>query len=187
MPDNSVNITMNFIANTAVFSNINQRLDVVSSHVNNVSNQFAQVSNRVNNVTNNVNHLGDRMGRLRSASSGIGGILSKIGAIGMGAAGVITTISAITGKMKEFAEANRAQQEAEAKLAQVMRNTMGASAALIATLAHRSDIIPASRIEGLPDGLDVEAQTQTLSSIHQRLLAIEQTYRQAKMPQKHKK
>lgn len=134
MADNSVNITMNFVANTAVFSNINQRLDVVSSHVNNVSNQFAQVSNRVNNVTNNVNHLGDRMGRLRSASSGIGGILSKIGAIGMGAAGVITTISAITGKMKEFAEANRAQQEAEAKLAQVMRNTMGASAAEVQSI-----------------------------------------------------
>lgn len=185
MPD-SVNITMNFVANTAVFGDINQRLNVVSNHVKNVTNQFTQVSNRVNNVTNNVNHLGDSMDRLSSVSSGIGGFFRKPGNFGMGAAGIITTFNAVTGKMKEFAEANRAQQEAEAKLAQVMRNTMGASAAFIDSLAHRSDIIPASRIEGLPDGLDVEALSQTLSNIHQRLLAIEQTYRQAKMPQKHK-
>lgn len=37
-------------------------------------------------------------------------------------------------KMREFTEANRAQQEAEAKLAQVMRNTMGASNDEIASI-----------------------------------------------------
>ncbi|MBR1516952.1 MAG: hypothetical protein IJ620_02250 [Bacteroidales bacterium] len=51
MPDN-VNITINLAANTAVFGDINQRLDVVSNHVENVTNQFSQISNRVNNVTN---------------------------------------------------------------------------------------------------------------------------------------
>lgn len=133
MPD-SVNITMNFVANTAVFGDINQRLNVVSNHVKNVTNQFTQVSNRVNNVTNNVNHLGDNMDRLSSVSSGIGGFFRKLGNFGMGAAGIITTFNAVTGKMKEFAEANRAQQEAEAKLAQVMRNTMGASAAEVQSI-----------------------------------------------------
>lgn len=37
-------------------------------------------------------------------------------------------------KMREYTDANRAQQEAEAKLAQVMRNTMGASNAEIASI-----------------------------------------------------
>lgn len=37
-------------------------------------------------------------------------------------------------KMREYTEANKAQQEAEAKLAQVMRNTMGASNAEIASI-----------------------------------------------------
>ncbi len=101
MPD-SVNITMNFVANTAVFGDINQRLNVVSNHVKNVTNQFTQVSNRVNNVTNNVNHLGDSMDRLSSVSSGIGGFFRKLGNFGMGAAGIITTFNAVTGKMKEF-------------------------------------------------------------------------------------
>ena len=43
-------------------------------------------------------------------------------------------LSKVSGKLKEFTDANRAQQEAEAKLAQVMRNTMGASAAEVQSI-----------------------------------------------------
>ena len=43
-------------------------------------------------------------------------------------------------KMREYTEANKAQQEAEAKLAQVMRNTMGASDAEIASIKELASV-----------------------------------------------
>ena len=67
------------------------------------------------------------------------------------------------------------RQQLKAIFVNGYRPTQEDYAALIDSLALRSDPISASRIEGLPDGLDVEALSQSFSNIHQRLLAIEQT------------
>ena len=71
----------------------------------------------------------------------VGALFSKLGQFGIGFMGIVGTIKTITGvigsavgRLKKYADASRAQQEAEAKLAQVMRNTMGASAAEVQSI-----------------------------------------------------
>lgn len=138
---NPVTIQLNFVANTQMLANVSNRLGVVSNRVSNISTNFTRVNNNVRNVTGSVSRLGERVDSVKSKSAGLNGIFSKLGDFGMkfmGIAGTISTvagvISSAVGKMKELAAANRAQQEAEAKLAQVMHNTMGASAAEVQSI-----------------------------------------------------
>lgn len=58
-------------------------------------------------------------------------LFNRIGKAALSLNNIVGVISRVTGKMQQFAEANKMQQEAENKLAQVMRNTMGASMAEI--------------------------------------------------------
>ena len=54
-------------------------------------------------------------------------LFNRIGKAALSLNNIVGVISSVTGKMQEFADANKAQQVAENQLAQVMRNTMGAS------------------------------------------------------------
>lgn len=79
----------------------------------NAASGIAQINTQVNQLNKNVDD---------SQS-----LLGKIGKFALDFNNIATTISSVTGKMQEFAEANRIQQVAETKLASVMNNTMGAS------------------------------------------------------------
>lgn len=79
----------------------------------NAASGIAQINTQVNQLNKNVDD---------SQS-----LLGKIGKFALDFNNIATTISSVTGKMQEFAEANRIQQVAETNLASVMRNTMGAS------------------------------------------------------------
>lgn len=69
-----------------------------------------------------------------NAVKGVGGLAARIGKIGLGLHGVISSFSAIKGKLEEFSVANNMEQEAEAKLAQVMKNTMNAGLGEVAAI-----------------------------------------------------
>ena len=84
------------------------------------------------NAISGVATLTDKVEGMSNAAERAQGLFAKIGNIGLRLHGIISTVEHVTGKLREFTEANKAQQEAEAKLAQVMRNTMGASAAEVA-------------------------------------------------------
>lgn len=58
-------------------------------------------------------------------------IFSSLSKLSFGFNNIADAVGRVTGRMQEFVEANKMQQEAENKLAQVMRNTMGASMAEI--------------------------------------------------------
>ena len=82
---------------------------------------------RLKQITGQTDELGNAAERAKSKLAGIGR-----GFIMFNQAMEVAKKAA--DKMREFTEANRAQQEAEAKLAQVMRNTMGASYDEIASI-----------------------------------------------------
>lgn len=82
---------------------------------------------RLKQITGQTDELGNAAERAKSKLAGIG-----LGFIMFNQAMEVAKKAA--DKMREFTEANRAQQEAEAKLAQVMRNTMGASNDEIASI-----------------------------------------------------
>ncbi|MBR5093407.1 MAG: hypothetical protein IKX32_08050 [Bacteroidales bacterium] len=82
---------------------------------------------RLKQITGQTDELGNAAERAKSKLAGIGR-----GFIMFNQAMEVAKKAA--DKMREFTEANRAQQEAEAKLAQVMRNTMGASNDEIASI-----------------------------------------------------
>ncbi len=82
---------------------------------------------RLKQITGQTDELGNAAERAKSKLAGIGR-----GFIMFNQAMEVAKKAA--DKMREFTEANRAQQEAEAKLAQVMRNTMGASNNEIASI-----------------------------------------------------
>ncbi len=82
---------------------------------------------RLKQITGQTDELGNAAERAKSKLAGIGrGIVMFNQAL--------EVARKAADKMREFTEANRAQQEAEAKLAQVMRNTMGASNDEIASI-----------------------------------------------------
>ena len=82
---------------------------------------------RLKQITGQTDELGNAAERAKSKLTGIGrGIIMFNQAM--------EVAKKASDKMREFTEANRAQQEAEAKLAQVMRNTMGASNDEIASI-----------------------------------------------------
>jgi hypothetical protein len=82
---------------------------------------------RLKQITGQTDELGNAAERAKSKLAGIGR-----GFIMFNQAMEVAKKAA--DKMREFTEANRAQQEAEAKLVQVMRNTMGASYDEIASI-----------------------------------------------------
>ena len=82
---------------------------------------------RLKQITGQTDELGNAAERAKSKLAGIGrGIVMFNQAL--------EVARKAADKMREFTDANRAQQEAEAKLAQVMRNTMGASYDEIASI-----------------------------------------------------
>ena len=72
------------------------------------------------NMGNAAESLTKKVGVLKST-------IMNWGNIGLGASGLINVFEKITAKAEDFVTANNLQQEAETKLAQVMRNTMGAT------------------------------------------------------------
>ena len=78
--------------------------------------------------TASIDKAAKKIGGLKGEIESVGRAFDKIGKFGMGFMGVVGTIRTISGKMQEFTDAYNAQIEAETKLAQVMRNTMGARA-----------------------------------------------------------
>lgn len=74
----------------------------------------------IKRLTGKTEDLGEVAERTKSKLAGIGRAM-----VGFNQA--MEVVGKLNDKMKEFVDANRAQQEAETKLGQVMRNTMGAS------------------------------------------------------------
>lgn len=74
----------------------------------------------INTVNNNVEVLNQNVAESNS-------LFSKLGKAALHLNNIIDVIGRVTGKMQQFADANKMQQVAENQLAQVMRNTMGAS------------------------------------------------------------
>lgn len=87
------------------------------------------------NFTINVNgtaqqaviQLNSKFNQLNQTAEGTESLFHRIGDAALKLNNIVDVISRITGKMQEFEEANKMQQVAENQLAQVMRNTMGAS------------------------------------------------------------
>ena len=82
---------------------------------------------RLKQITGQTETLGNAAEKAKSKLATIGGAL-------VAANQALEFVKKATEKMREYTEANRAQQEAETKLAQVMRNTMGASNAEIESI-----------------------------------------------------
>lgn len=74
-------------------------------------------------LTDKVNELSRATGKAQGAFAGLGKIGGKLMVFNQ----AFELIGKVVSKSREFVEANNAQQEAEAKLGQVMRNTMGAT------------------------------------------------------------
>ena len=89
------------------------------------------------NAINGVATLTDKVEGLSRASEKAKGAFAGIGKLGgklMVFNQAFELIGKVINKSKEFVEANNAQQEAEAKLGQVMRNTMGATSEQIESI-----------------------------------------------------
>ena len=74
-------------------------------------------------LTDKVNELSRATGKAQGAFAGLGKLGGKLMVFNQ----AFELIGKVVSKSREFVEANNAQQEAEAKLGQVMRNTMGAT------------------------------------------------------------
>lgn len=78
-----------------------------------------------------VNHLDAGMNRLRGTADKVNGSMDRLGKSAFRLNNILSVAGMVIGRvsssMKAFTEANQAQQEAETKLARVMRNTMDAS------------------------------------------------------------
>lgn len=97
MADNTVNLTIQVLGNAPV---VIQQLNV----------QFDQLKKTAEETAKKTESLFDKIGNFAFKLNNI-----------------VDVVSRVTGKMQEFADANKVQQVAENQLAQVMRNTMGAS------------------------------------------------------------
>ena len=75
-----------------------------------------------------MNDLNEKTDSLMDKARRATKVVANIGTAFFGFQSIINVIGNAAAKFKEFTDANQAQQEAEAKLAQVMRNTMGATA-----------------------------------------------------------
>lgn len=79
------------------------------------------------NAESKLEAIGQKAGGLMGKLQGVGGLFGKLGLGAIAFKGIADVVSMAVNHIDEYVEANRAQQEAEAKLAQVMRNTMGAT------------------------------------------------------------
>lgn len=88
---------------------------------------------RLKQITGQTEDLGNAAAKAKSKLASIGGAF-------IAANQALEFVKKAADKMREYTEANKAQQEAETKLAQVMRNTMGASNAEIASIKELASI-----------------------------------------------
>lgn len=88
---------------------------------------------RLKQITGQTDELGGAAERAQGKLAGIGSGLVMFNQ-------ALELVNKATERMREFTEANRAQQEAEARLAQVMRNTMGASAEEIGSIKELASV-----------------------------------------------
>ena len=79
------------------------------------------------NAQAEVKQLNAKFYQLNQTAEGTKSLFARIGDAALHLNNIVGVISSVTGKMQEFADANKMQQVAESQLAQVMRNTMGAS------------------------------------------------------------
>lgn len=79
------------------------------------------------NAQAEVKHLNDQFNQLNQTANGTVSLFHRIGDAAFKLNNIVDVIGRVTGKMQQFADANKMQQVAENQLAQVMRNTMGAS------------------------------------------------------------
>jgi len=78
--------------------------------------------------------LRDEMNSLCTSVDKTQGLFSKLSSVSFGFNNIVGAISTAKSTLSSFTSANQAQQEAESKLAQVMRNTMDASDAEIQSI-----------------------------------------------------
>lgn len=86
------------------------------------------------NAVSGVAKLSEKVDALDTIAGRARNTLERIGNLGMRLSGVIQSAQALVAKAREFTDAYNAQIEAEAKLEQVMRNTMGARASEIQSI-----------------------------------------------------
>ena len=79
------------------------------------------------NAMKGVSALTEKVRGLERSAHGAGNAFKALGAWALGLSGVINIAEKAVSMMGSFTDASTAQAEAEAKLAQVMRNTMGAT------------------------------------------------------------
>ncbi len=79
------------------------------------------------NASTVVTQLNTQFNQLNQTANGTESLFHRIGDAAFRLNNIVDVIGRVTGKMQEFADANKMQQVAENQLAQVMRNTMGAS------------------------------------------------------------
>ena len=79
------------------------------------------------NALSGIGKLTDRVNALDTATCRVCDAMRKTGSIGVGFSGVVQSLQFVSGKLKSFTDASLAQVEAETKLGQAMRNTMGAT------------------------------------------------------------
>lgn len=86
------------------------------------------------NASTVVAQLNTQVNQLNQTAQQTESLFDQIGKAAFNLNNIVGVISSVTGKMQEFADANKMQQVAESQLAQVMRNTMGASQEEIDTI-----------------------------------------------------
>ena len=86
------------------------------------------------NASTVVAQLNTQVNQLNQTAQQTESLFDQIGKAALNLNNIVGVISSVTGKMQEFADANKMQQVAESQLAQVMRNTMGASQEEIDTI-----------------------------------------------------
>lgn len=101
-----------------------------------VSGKYAFIVDVTGNALDRIQKLTGQSSRLGKAVAGVRGAFAKLGSIATPLNQAVQLVGTVAAKMREFTEANRAQQEAEAKLARVMHNTMGASAAEVQSIKN---------------------------------------------------
>ena len=112
-------------------------------------------------LTDKVNELSRATGKAQGAFAGLGKIGGKLMVFNQ----AFELIGKVVSKSREFVEANNAQQEAEAKLGQVMRNTMGAT-------VEQIDSIKARALFLYTDGLNEAENSQQEQFGDDRLLEL---------------
>ncbi|MBQ0016096.1 MAG: hypothetical protein KBT04_03860 [Bacteroidales bacterium] len=108
--------------------------DNMDDFVDKVDFTVADVSDKFKDLDDIVDQFADDTEKVAEKSNGFKGAFDKISNFASGINSMIQLASKAISTMQEFTAANEAQQEAEAKLAQVMRNTMAASDAEIQSI-----------------------------------------------------